>query len=452
MIYDVAIIGGGPAGYTAASKAAGYGLQVILFEKKFLGGTCLNCGCIPTKALIHATETYADMKKADSLGISFSEVSYDFVKMHQRKNEVVEKLRQGVAGLMKAGKVTVVEGFAKIEAEGTISCNEEIYQAKDIVVASGSKVSIPPIAGSDLDGVLTSDDILLDNGCDCESLIIIGGGVIGVECASIYLGLGKKVIILEAEKQILPMMDKEIAQRLTMLLKKQGGTIETSAKVQSIEKGEQEMVVAYTNKKGAQQTVTAQKVLIATGRKPNCDGLFSENYQPEMFRGGIVGDEAGRTSLEHLYVIGDAKAHNIQLAHLAEAQGKNVAAVIAGKEAVIDTSLVPSCVYTSPEVAAVGLSEEQAKDKGIKVISKKYLTGANGKCVIEDAEAGFVKLVVEEETKVILGASLYCPRATDLVSELALAIQKKMTTEQLGEVIHPHPTFSEMIQEAVHSF
>lgn len=448
MTYDIAIIGGGPGGYTCADKAAKAGLKTVLFEKAFLGGTCLNRGCMPTKSLLHSAETYTALKHAADLGVNAGDVGYDFGVMHQKKNEVVEKLRQGVAQLMKAGKIDVIEGQARVEGPGKISCNGELYEAADIVVATGSKIASPPIPGKELPGVYSSNDLLIGDGVPFDSLIIIGGGVVGTECASIYLALGAQVTILEAADHILPLMDKEIAQRLALILKKQGGKVEAKAFVSKIEGEPGNMSVTWTDKKGNEQVSTAQGVLLAAGRIANTDDLFAPGAEPELEKGAILADELGRTSVEHLYVIGDAKAHNIQLAHVAEAQGTNMAALLAGKEPPMDMRVVPNCVYTTPEVASVGLSEEQAKAEGIPVKCGKYLTGANGKCLIENTESGYVKLVAHKDTGVILGAQLVCPRATDLIGELAVAVQQALTANELSSVIHPHPTFIEMIHGA----
>ena len=445
MKYDIAIIGGGPGGYTAAEKAAKAGMQVVLFEQDHLGGTCLNRGCMPTKALLHSAETYAALEHAQTLGIQTQGVSYDFAAMHRRKDQVVETLRQGVEKLMKANKITVVSGSACIQRAGVIACHGETYEAEDIVIAPGSKVSYPPIPGIDLPGVYNSRDLLEGGGREVSSLVIIGGGVVGVECASIYHCLGCEVTVLEAADHILPFMDREIAQRLTMILKKKGVKVEAKASVQKITGTPGEMTVTYTDKKGAEHTVTAQGVLAAAGRKANLDGLFGPDFSLELDRGAVVGDDMGRTSVPHVYVIGDAKAKNIQLAHVASAQGENVVAVIAGKNPPLDLSVVPSCVYTEPEIASVGLTEEGAKAAGIPVKTGKYLTGANGKCLIEGTESGYVKLVTDGASGRILGAQLVCPRATDMVGELTLAIQKGLTADDLSAVIHPHPTFSEML-------
>lgn len=445
MHFDIAIIGGGPGGYTAAEKAAKAGLQVVLFEQEDLGGTCLNRGCMPTKALLHSAETFAALAHAQDLGVHTQGASYDFAAMHQRKAQVVETLRQGVEKLMKANKITVVHGQACIQKAGVVTCNDETYEVQDILIATGSKVAYPPIPGIDLPGVYNSRDMLQGNGQDFTSLVIIGGGVVGVEFASIYRCLGCQVTLLEAADHILPFMDREIAQRLTMILKKQGVTVEAKAMVQRIEGYPDAMTVTYTDKKGAEHQITAQGVLAAAGRIANLDGLFGPDFSLELDRGAVVGDEIGRTSVPHVYVIGDAKARNIQLAHVASAQGENVIADILGKRPPLDMSVVPSCVYTVPEIASVGLTEEKAKADGIAVKTGKYLTGANGKCLIEGTESGYVKLVTDSATGRLLGAQLVCPRATDMVGELTVAIQKGLTAADLAQVIHPHPTFSEML-------
>ncbi len=445
MHFDIAIIGGGPGGYTAAEKAAKAGLQVVLFEQEDLGGTCLNRGCMPTKSLLHSAETFAALAHAQDLGVHTQGVSYDFAAMHQRKAQVVETLRQGVEKLMKANKITVIHGQACIQKAGVVTCNDETYEVQDILIATGSKVAYPPIPGIDLPGVYSSRDMLQGNGQDFASLVIIGGGVVGVEFASIYRCLGCQVTLLEAADHILPFMDREIAQRLTMILKKQGVTVEAKAMVQRIEGYPDAMTVTYTDKKGAEHQITAQGVLAAAGRIANLDGLFGPDFSLELDRGAVVGDEIGRTSVPHVYVIGDAKARNIQLAHVASAQGENVIADILGKRPPLDMSVVPSCVYTVPEIASVGLTEEKAKADGIAVKTGKYLTGANGKCLIEGTESGYVKLVTDSATGRLLGAQLVCPRATDMVGELTVAIQKGLTAADLAQVIHPHPTFSEML-------
>ena len=432
MAFDVAIIGGGPGGYTAADEAARRGLSTVLFEAGKLGGTCLNRGCIPTKALLHDAEA----------GVS------DPAVLRGRRDAVVDTLRTGIAKLMKTRKVTVVEGFAKVVAPGTISCNGETYEARDIIVATGSVPSVPPIPGADLPGVYTSNDLLEGESPLPASIAIVGGGVIGMELALFFALAGSEVHVLEAMERILPPMDREIAQRVAMHAKKRGIVIEASAKVAKIEGEPGAMRVLYENKKGASCELEAEGVLIATGRRANTAGLFGGGCEPELERGAVVADSAGRSSIPGIWAIGDARARNIQLAHVAEAQARNVVAAIAGAEPPIDEKVVPSCVYLSPEVASVGLTEDEAKAAGIDIVCGKALTGANGKCLIEESESGYVKLVCDAKTHAVLGAQLVCPRATDMIAELALAVELGATAEQVAATIHPHPTISEMIGEA----
>ncbi len=431
MTYDIAIVGGGPGGYTAAAEAAALGRSVVLFEGDLVGGTCLNRGCIPTKALLHDAAPEAS-----------------FEAIHARKQAVVTQLREGVEKLLKQRKVTVVRGLATIVAPGTLTCDGQTYEAHDIIVATGSVPATIPVDGIDLPGVYSSNDLLEGEGVKLSSLVIVGGGVIGVEFATMYASLGAKVTVLEAAARILPPLDREIAQRVTMHLKKRGIAVEASARVMGIEGEPGAMTVRYADKRGNEKAVTAEGVLVACGRRANTEGLFSPEVQPELSRGALVCDEAGRTSIPHLWAIGDVVAGNIQLAHVAEAQARNVVATICGNKPLVDMGVIPSCVYTSPEVASVGLTEDEAKAQGIAVRTGKSLTGANGKCLVEESESGYVKLVASAETGALLGAQLVCPRATDLVAELALAISLGCTATQLAGVIHPHPTVSELVSSA----
>lgn len=431
MSYDIAIVGGGPGGYTAAEEAAQRGRSVVLFERDLVGGTCLNRGCIPTKALLHDAAPDAS-----------------FEAMHTRKQAVVEQLRGGIEKLLKQRKVTVVRGQASIEAPGVVSCDGQSYEASDIIVATGSVPATIPVPGIDLPGVYTSNDLLEGEGVQLSSLVIIGGGVIGVEFASLYAALGAQVTILEAAERILPPLDREIAQRVAMHLKKKGAFVEVSAQVTSIEGEPGAMRVCYADRKGNAKVAEAEGVLVACGRRASTEGLFAPSVEPQLERGALVCSGAGRTSIDHLWAIGDVVAGNVQLAHVAEAQARNVVAAICGDEPPVDVRVIPSCVYTTPEVASVGITEDEAKAQGIKVRTAKALTGANGKCLVEGSESGYVKLVAEAETGAILGAQLVCPRATDLVAELALAISLGCTAAQLSRVIHPHPTVSELVSSA----
>jgi len=448
MRYDIAIIGGGPGGYTAAHEAASRGRSVVLFEADLMGGTCLNRGCVPTKALIHAAQAYADMRRAGELGVTCGAVTYDFAAMHARKDDVVARLRTGVEKLMRDDGVCVVHGRAQVNTGGVVTCDGEAFESGDVILATGAQPSRIPVTGFDLAGVGTSDDLLEGTGLDVRSLVIVGGGVIGVECAQIYASLGCRVTILEAMERILPPMDREISQRVSMLLKRHGVAIETKAQVTAITGEPGDMVVTYANKQGETCEACGEAVLMATGRRAVTEGLFAPGAEPVLERGAVVTDAAGLTSNPHLYAIGDVRAHTIQLAHVASAQARNVVATICGEEPPVDEAVVPSCVYTSPEVASVGLTADEAKAAGIAVRCTKQVAGANAKCLVEGSEAGYVKLVCDEATGRVLGAQLVCPRATDLVAELALAIHLGATAEDVAATIHPHPTVSEMIMDA----
>jgi dihydrolipoamide dehydrogenase len=448
MRHDIAIIGGGPGGLAAAEEAARRGLSVVLFEKDLIGGTCLNRGCIPTKALIRSAHAFDTLSHGADLGIAAENVSYDFPAMHARKDDIVSQLRKGSEKSLKTARVTVVRGMAHVAYPGLVTCDGVSYEEGDIIIATGSLPRLVPIEGIDLEGVYTSDDLLEGTGRHLGRLAIIGGGVIGIEMADLYASLGAEVTVLEMADRILPPFDREISQRVTMAMRKRGVSVETKASVGRIEGKPDAMTVAFTNKKGESCQVEADGVLVSTGRKANVEGLFSDDAMPRLDHGAVVAGDDGQTSIPHVYVIGDARAGAIQLAHAASAQGRNVVAAIAGDEAPVDERLVPSCVYTSPEVASVGITETDAKRDGVEVKSAKALTGANGKALIEDATAGYVKLVARKDDGVIVGAQLICPHATDLVSELTLAMHEGVTADDLASVIHPHPTISEMVGDA----
>ena len=332
-----------------------------------------------------------------------------------------------------------------------------IIETRQILLASGSIPSVPPIPGHDLPGVMTSDELLSWNQEPFSSLLIIGGGVIGVEFAGIWQALGTKVTILEALPSLIANMDKELGQSLKQSLKKKGADIHTGAKVQSLESTDEGLLCTYTEKDTV-CTCTAQAVLIATGRKPYTDGLFADGLAPSMERGRILTDEHFQTSLPGIYAIGDVNG-KLQLAHAATAQGVHAVHQIAAalsndtsSSAVSHISipvldLVPSCIYAAPEIASIGLTLDQAKEQGLAAKSHKILSSANGKSVLSLQERGFMKVVYLEETHVIIGAQLLCARATDMISEFAVAIAQKLTLEEMASVIRPHPSFSEMITQ-----
>ena len=451
--YQLIVIGAGPGGYEAAIRAAQLGLTTALVENRQVGGTCLNRGCIPTKALLHAAALYRGVQEFESVGLCAQGVSFDIQKVHDRKNQVIEQLRSGIEQLIKANKIDLYQGTGTLTGPHsvTVATGEGPVElaGENILVATGSQPSRPPIPGLDLPHVGTSDEFLFLEDKLYENLIIIGGGVIGVEFASVYQSFGCKVTIVEAMDRILPPMDREISQNLAMILKKRGVAIHTGAMVERLG-GTPEGIACHFTQKGKEQVVTADGVLVAIGRRPNTDGLFAEGFSVEMERGRIVTDEAFRTNVPSIRAIGDVTA-KIQLAHMASAQGLTAVELIAGKEPSICLTAVPGCVYTDPEIATVGLTEEECKEKGIAVHKGKYIMSGNGKSIIEQADRGFIKLLFDEKTDVLLGAHLMCCRATDLISELSTAIVNKLTSKELSSVIRPHPTFTEAVTEAVES-
>ena len=451
--YQLSVIGAGPGGYEAAIRAAQLGLTTALIERRDVGGTCLNRGCIPTKAMLHSAQLYREAANFELFGLHTENTSFDWAKVHQRKNDVVVKLRTGIEQLIKANKIDFFNNSASILGKNDVQLDQgEVIRGENILIATGSVPARPPIPGLDLPNVVTSDELLDDpHFTQADSLakeiLIIGGGVIGVEFASVFSSFGCHVTIVEAMERILPTMDREISQSLNMVLKKRGVSIHTGAMVEKLEQDENGLVCHFTEK-GKAQAVPAQQVLVAIGRRPNTQGLFAEGFEVACERGRIVTDENFRTSVDSIYAIGDVTS-KIQLAHMASAQGICAVHTIAGQKPPIDLRYVPGCIYTDPEIASVGITEDEAKQQGIPVKKGKFLMTGNGRSLIDEQERGFIKVLAHQETDVILGAQLMCSRATDIVAELATAIVNGLTCAQLAGVIRPHPTFCEGVTEAV---
>lgn len=447
--FDLAIIGAGPAGYEAADFAARHGLKTVIIEKDNLGGTCLNSGCIPTKTLLHTADLYHEVKmQAEKIGLSYNNFTFDMAKMQQRKEEVLNTLRDGIAKLMKMRKVTVIKGTGTIIGEHEISItgegNTQTVTADKILLTTGSVPAVPPIEGAQY--AVTSDELLNSNKA-YDELIIIGGGVIGIEFASLYTALGRKVTIIEALDRILANMDKEFAQSLKMMLTKDGAQIHVKSMVSKIEKQDGKYICHYTEKDN-RQTAQADCVLMAVGRRPYSANLFGAGFTVETDRGKIKVNEFYQTSVPNIYAAGDVIG-GIQLAHTATAEAINAVCHMLGRQPVYDTALIPSCVYTVPEIASVGMTADEAKKLGKKVIALKYAMGANGKTVLSLQERSFIKVIAEPETEKILGAQLMCARATDMISQFTQAIANDLTLKDMGKVIYPHPTFSEAIGKTV---
>lgn len=443
-MYQLAVIGAGPGGYEAAIRAAQLGLRVALIEKDALGGTCLNRGCIPTKALLHTAEVYRAAKEGAALGVCAKEVTLDERAMFARKDEVVRGLRAGIAQLVRANRIDLYEGEGRIEAAGRIAVGGSTVEAERILVATGSVPALPPVEGIDL--CITSDD-LLDGGNLPQRLAIIGGGVIGVEFATLLTGLGRGVAVIEALDRLLPALDREFGQSVAMNLKRDGAQVFTGARVSRVSRAQDGLCVEFETR-GGHASCTADAVLCAVGRRANTDGLFGAHVQVELERGRIRVDERFETSVPGIYAVGDVTG-GVQLAHAASAQGIACVEGIAGVSSGLRLDLIPSCVYTDPEIASVGLTADEAKAQGLAVRTGKALMGANGRTQIAGGARGFVKVVVDAKSDALLGAQLMCGRATDLVGELNAAIAAGLTRAQLLRAVRAHPTFEEAVTEAL---
>ena len=448
--FDLIVVGAGPGGYEAALHAAKLGLKTAVVERREVGGTCLNRGCIPTKALLHASTVYEEAKSGAALGVNAEGLTYDLSAMFAYKAQVVEKLRGGIESLFKAAKVTLLRGTGTLTATNTVTVsgeNEGVYTAQNILLATGSVPARPSIPGLDLPGVMTSDELLAGEGGDFSSLVIIGGGVIGMEFATFYNDLGVDVTVVEGLDRLLPNMDRELGQNLAMIMKKRGVQVFTGAMVKNLEATDEGLQVNFETK-GKLQSVVGEKVLCAIGRSPYTAGLFAEGMAPEMDRRRIKVNEKFETSLPGVYAIGDVSSP-VQLAHVATAQGIYAVNEIAGKANEMDLSLVPGCVYVRPEIAAVGLTEAEAKDRGIPVKTAKALMSSNGRTVILSGDRGFMKLIAHAETKRLLGAQLMCTNASDMLSQLSEAIANGQTPNHLLRAMRPHPTFEEALTGAL---
>lgn len=448
--FDLIVIGAGPGGYVAAIKAAQLGQKTAIVENIRVGGTCLNRGCIPAKAMLHASSLYREMQEAERFGVSAMGGSYDYAKILSYKEDTTDKLCEGVEQLLNANGVAIFCGQGILETEKKVRIvsgkEEVVLSANNILLATGSNPLLLPLPGLDLPGVLTSDDIFKLKAVP-KSLVIIGGGVISVEFATAFAAFGCQVTIVEAMPRLIPNLDKDIAQNLKLILKKRGIDIHTAAVVKGVEQSEDLYTCLFTEKE-KEVKVSAQYVLCAVGRCPNTEGLFAPGAAPEMDRGRVVVNESFESSREGVYAVGDL-IKGMQLAHTASAQGAYVAEMLAGRQPSVDLKVVPSCVYTDPEIASVGMNEDEAKEQGIAVKTGKFLMSANGKSLISKEERGFIKIIADAESEVIVGAQLMCARATDMIGELATAIVNQLTVCQLLRAMRAHPTYNEGVAEAL---
>ena len=497
----IIVIGAGPGGYETALLAAKRGVEVVLIEAGHVGGTCLNEGCIPTKTFCKNAEVLDGLKEAETFGVTDLSYGFDFKAVTARKDAVVEQLRGGVEGLLGHKLITLVKGKASFKDAHTVlvtpvdpshHCEEQTlsghsdeqgdvatsteYTADYIIIATGSVSASLPVPGADLPGILTSREIL-DLQEVPKSLCVIGGGVIGLEFASIFRSFGSEVTVLEYCKDILPRFDTDLAKRLKQSLGRRGINIETQAQVTGVEilrcaqddkgcaqddkgcaqddkgcaQGEKEIYQVNYIRKGKEESVQAEKVLMAVGRRANLDSMNYSDIGLECTRRGISVNENMQTNLPHVYAIGDINGL-MMLAHAATFQGIVALDHIMGVKNEIDLSVMPAAVFTSPEAASVGLTEDECKEKGIPVKCLKSFFRANGKAVTMGETDGFCKIVVAAEPKErVLGCHLYGPHASDIVQEACAMITRKATLEEFQSIIHTHPTLTEVLQSALHS-
>jgi len=447
---SIVIIGGGPGGYVAAIRAGQLGAQVTLIEKDTLGGTCLNRGCIPTKALLESANVLAEIRDAGVFGISAEKVSIDFSAVAKRKEAVVQQLVSGVNSLMKKNKIEVIKGTGTLIDSRTVGILEtgDQINADNIIIATGSKPTTVPIEGIDEPGVITSDEALAMEKFP-KSIIIIGGGVIGLEFAQIMHRMGSKVTIVEMMPQVLPTEDTEIANMLMDILKKEGMEIFTDVSVTSISGSQQgREVVSFTTGDGNnKQERVAEKVLLAVGRSPNTDDLGGDKLGLNVDNGKLVVSERMETNIPGIYAIGDVIG-GLMLAHVAMAEGKCAVENILGNDCQIDYQTVPRCVYTSPAVACVGLTEAKAKQDYGDIKIGRFPFRANGKALILNETEGTVKIIADAQYGQILGVHILGPQATELIAEAVLGMRMEVTFEDAASTIHAHPTLSEAMMEA----
>ena len=424
-MYKIAIIGGGPAGYSAAFEAVRYGFSVLLFEMDELGGTCLNRGCVPTKYLTHVADLYRNINASNRYGIGVELTGLDYEKTVAESENIISKLREDLTNNLLQSKITIVKGKAKLLDETHISCNGEVFEAEHIIIATGSKNTDKPFVHC------INTDELLSLKYLPDKLIILGGGVSAVEFADIFSRFGVRIDIYIRGKRILRKWSKEIAASISSVLKKNEVKIHTEADFADIDK-------------------SSATVLSVLGRKPNLEGIdesIDEGIISIADNGGIVVDEYYRTKTKNIFAVGDVTENSAQLAHVAMEEAKQVVRFIAGETT--KKSAVVQCIYTMPEVAVVGLSESEAKEAGIDYISSKQTMYSNARTVIGSTDRGFIKIIADKNTEKIIGAELMCERASDMVGELALAINSGVTVSELEGSTRAHPTFYEAVTEAL---
>lgn len=442
--YDLIVLGGGPGGYVAAIKAGQNNLKVALIEKEVVGGVCLNHGCIPTKTLLKNAKVYKTLTHASEYGVLVDgKIGFDWTEMMKRKNKVVKKLTTGVAGLLKKSGVEVFNGLGKVLAKDKVEVNGEILTCKNLILATGASPIVPPIDGLkdayEKRFARTSREMLQIEVAP-QNLVIIGGGVIGVEFATIFNSLGSKVTIIEKLDGILPMMDEDIRSAYAKILKREGIDIFVNAEVKSV-KGNK--VIYKLDDK--EMEVEADSVLISVGMRANTQGLEALNLKME--RNAILTDDKLKTNVEGVYAIGDVNG-KYMLAHVASHEGLVVVENLLGHDKKMNYGRMPNAVYGSPEIASVGMTEKELKEKEIQYKASTFPLMASGKALADNEKDGFVKLLVSEKYKEILGAHILAYNASDMIAELGVTMELEGTAYEIANTVHPHPTLSEIIMEA----
>lgn len=437
---DLIIIGSGPGGYRAAAYAASNGLKVTIIEEGAVGGTCLNAGCIPTKALARNAEVIDTLRKAETFGLQHMNYELDFSQVMARKQQVVETLRQGVETLLSAPGITLVRGKARFTGPKVVTVGDEEYTAPSIIIATGSTAKRLPIPGSDHPKVMTSTE-LLDIKTPPRRLVIIGAGVVGMEFASIFNSFGSEVTVLEYLKECLPMLDSDIAKRLRQTLSKRGINFVMQANVKEVN----DAGVVY-ERKGKDAIAEADVVLMATGRTPRTDGLQLENTNVEILRSGILINDDYETSCAGIYAIGDVNGR-IMLAHAATAQGLHVVNRLLGRADNMELDIIPSAIFTHPEAAGVGVTEEKCKQDDTPYFCKKGYHRANGKALAMDESEGMVKLLFAKENDMLIGCHAFGAHSADMVQEVSALMTQDITLSDLRDIVHIHPTIGEILQD-----
>ena len=443
--YDVVIIGGGPGGYVAAIKSAQSGLKTALIEKEVVGGICLNHGCIPTKAMLKSSKVYKQMLHAKDYGLIASEVGFDWKAIMDRKNSVVKKLTTGVGFLLKKNGVEVYQGLGVVKDKSTVEVNGETLKTKNLILATGASPIVPPIPGLqeayEKGFAVTSRELLAIDHVP-NHLVIIGGGVIGVEFATVFSSFGSHVTIIEKLDGILPMMDDDIRTAYTKTLKKDGIKIFTSAEV----KGVDGKFVTYLLD-GKEEKVEADTILVSVGMRANSKGFEALNLK--MDRASVETNDQLETSVKGVYAIGDLNG-KYMLAHVASHEGLVAIEHILGHDAKMDYDQVPNAVYGQPEIASVGKTEKALKEAGVEYIASTFPIAGVGKSVADGEKEGFIKLLVGKKYKEILGAHIFSYNASDLIAELGVTMKLEGTAYEVADTIHAHPTLSEIVMEAAH--